>query len=90
MRYPLRNSSKIKFSSDEECLQFLIDAFESSQKDLFYTDISSLEAKELGFHIARVWSKDLISLSLPSAVPVLHPRFQAYGGVKHEYPHPYP
>lgn len=77
-------------TSPEMQVKLLINSFKESDKELFYIDITTPEAHELGFVITRVWSPDTLQLSLPSAVPALHPRFKQYGGIKHDDPHPYP
>jgi thiazole/oxazole-forming peptide maturase SagD family component len=71
-------------------LRDVIKGFERTGKDLFFADLTTVEAKELGFVVTRLWSPDTISLSLPSAPPALHSRLIAYGGIAHEDPHPYP
>ena len=68
----------------------LINQFISTGKELLYLNLTTHEAKELGFVVTRVWSPDSLSLCLPSMVQKAHARFQAYGGVKHVHPHPYP
>lgn len=68
----------------------LIEAFQTTNKALYYLNLTNVEAKTLGFEVARVWSPDVLSLCLPSSVPALHPRFKAFGGLKHENAHPYP
>jgi len=68
----------------------LIAAFKETGKELAFLDLTTPDIADLGFRVARVWSPDTLSLSLPSAAPVLHPRFRAYGGVIRESPHPYP
>jgi thiazole/oxazole-forming peptide maturase SagD family component len=65
-------------------------AFKETGKELAFLDLTTPDIADLGFRVARVWSPDTLSLSLPSAAPVLHPRFRAYGGVIRESPHPYP
>lgn len=71
-------------------LMTLVSSFAESGKDLLLFDLTNTEAKELGFFVPRLWSKDTLSLCLPSAPPTKHPRFKAYGGFKHDTPHPYP
>ncbi len=78
------------FEDDAACLHFLKEACSAAKLTLTHTHLTSKEAKEMGFYIERVWSPDLLPLCLPMAVPVSHLGFQAYGGVSHEYPHPYP
>lgn len=68
----------------------LIEAFQATNKSLYYLNLTNIEAQTLGFEVARVWSPDVLSLCLPSLVPTLHPRFKAFGGLKHEDAHPYP
>jgi thiazole/oxazole-forming peptide maturase SagD family component len=71
-------------------LRHLVDAFRDTGKELVFLDLTTRDVRDLGFCVVRFWSPDLLSLSLPSAPPLLHPRFAAYGGVTHEAPHPYP
>lgn len=71
-------------------LRHLVDGFAGTGKELAFLDLTTADIRDLGFDVVRVWSPDTISLSLPSAPPVMHPRFQAYGGIKNEAPHPYP
>jgi thiazole/oxazole-forming peptide maturase SagD family component len=73
-----------------EKLNTLIKSFKNSNKEILFSDLSSIEARELGFYIPRLWSKDTLSLCLPSAPPAKHPRFNDYGGFTHDAPHPYP
>ncbi|MFF9350081.1 YcaO-like family protein [Streptomyces sp. NPDC014734] len=68
----------------------LLDAFRNSGKRLFGADFTSVDIRQLGFSVIRAWSPDTLSLPLPSAPPVAHPRFTAYGGFTHRLPHPYP
>lgn len=71
-------------------LRHLVEGFTSTGKELVFFNLTTTDIKDLGFCVVRVWSPDMISLSLPSAPPVMHPRFQAYGGIINEAPHPYP
>jgi len=71
-------------------LRHLVDGFAGTGKELVFLDLTTADIRDLGFYVVRVWSPDTISLSLPSAPPVMHPRFQAYGGIRNEAPHPYP
>ena len=68
----------------------LVAGFRETGKELVFLDLTTDDVRSLGFCVVRFWSPDVLSLSLPSAPPVLHPRFAAYGGVTHEAPHPYP
>jgi thiazole/oxazole-forming peptide maturase SagD family component len=71
-------------------LRLLVRGFGDSGKELVFMDLTTADVRELGFTALRVWSPDTLSLSLPSAPPLRHVRFRAYGGVAHEQPHPYP
>jgi thiazole/oxazole-forming peptide maturase SagD family component len=71
-------------------LNKLVKSFSASHKKLYYLDLSGIEEKALGFKVVRMWSPDTLSLCLPSAPQIIHPRFIDYGDIKHEDPHPYP
>lgn len=71
-------------------LRKLISSFTKNNKQLYYLDLSGIEEKLLGFKVVRVWSPDTLSLCLPSAPQILHARFNHFGGLRHEDPHPYP
>jgi hypothetical protein len=68
----------------------LVDAFRSTNKQLLFMDLTTEDVRELGFYTFRVWSPDVLGLSLPSFPTSAHCRFESYGGVRHERPHPYP
>ncbi|MBA3812424.1 MAG: YcaO-like family protein [Caulobacteraceae bacterium] len=68
----------------------LIEAFAATSKRLALLDLTTPDVADLGFAALRVWSPDTLCLPLPSAPPLLHPRFAAYGGVALDRPHPYP
>lgn len=76
--------------SVEEQIGQLIADFRRSGTELVVLDCTTEDIKELGFVALRAWSPDLISLCLPSAPPLAHARFDAYGGASHADPHPYP
>lgn len=76
--------------SQADQLRTLVSSFKESNKELAFLNLSTTESESLGFKVVRVWSPDTLSLCLPSAPQVLHPRFKDFGGVKHENPHPYP
>jgi thiazole/oxazole-forming peptide maturase SagD family component len=68
----------------------VIDGYADLGAELVFADCTTPEARRLGFHVPRVWSPDTMSLCLPSAPPLNHPRFRAYGGVAETLlPHPY-
>jgi hypothetical protein len=68
----------------------LIDRFPSTGKQLVELDLTTPDIYDLGFVAVRIWSPDLLSIPLPSAPPMNHKRFGAYGGATHRRPHPYP
>lgn len=76
--------------SEDKQLAVLVKSFKESHKELLFCDLTCIEATDLGFTVARVWSPDTLSLCLPSAPWTQHPRYLNYGGLAHEFPHPYP
>jgi thiazole/oxazole-forming peptide maturase SagD family component len=70
-------------------VRMLVHAFENTGKELVVLDLTTCDIRELGFTALRVWSPDTLSLSLPSAPPLNHPRLNAYGGAADNGPHPY-
>jgi thiazole/oxazole-forming peptide maturase SagD family component len=73
-----------------DAIRYLVHAFAQTHKELVLLDLTTQDIADLGFHVARVWSPDTLSLPLPSAPPLQHPRFSRYGGPAHDAPHPYP
>jgi hypothetical protein len=73
----------------KEEVRLLIRAFQKTKKELVVLDLTTNEIRQLGFTALRAWSPDMLSLPLPSAPPLNHHRFRAYGGVVHDGPHPY-
>jgi len=71
-------------------LGHMVGGFRDAGKELVLLDLTTPDVRELGFRALRVWSPDCLVLPLPSAPPLAHPRFEAYGGVVNEAPHPYP
>ena len=68
----------------------IVGAFRAAGKRVYHADFTTPDVRQLGLSVQRVWSPDLIALPLPSAPPLAHPRFAAYGGVARDDPHPYP
>lgn len=64
--------------------------FREQRMDLVALDCTTIDARQLGFVAYRFWSPDTIALCPPSAPPLAHERFLAYGGAKGADPHPYP
>jgi thiazole/oxazole-forming peptide maturase SagD family component len=75
--------------STRDEIRLLISAFRDTRKELLYLDLTTCDVRDLGFAVVRVWSPDTLSLSLPSAPPLKHPRLKAYGGAFPSGPHPY-
>jgi thiazole/oxazole-forming peptide maturase SagD family component len=76
--------------SPHDDVAMLVEAFAATSKRLALLDLTTPDVADLGFCALRVWSPDTLSLPLPSAPPLRHPRFAAYGGIVHERPHPLP
>lgn len=96
-KFPLKKGVKTSkltpdwtFETEERTIYEYTQVFKRNNMDLYYTDLTSPEAKEVGFNVARIWSPHTISLCLPSAVQKNHSRFKDYGGVTYDAPHPYP
>jgi len=73
-----------------EQIQELLLGFKLSHKDVIQVDLTSIEARQLGLVVVRAWSPQTLTLCLPSAPHLAHPRYQDYGGAIHDVPHPYP
>lgn len=76
--------------SPEEQIKKLVQGFKETNKELIYIDLTSIEARELGVMVPRLWSPATLTLSLPGAPHLSHPRYADYGGIAHQDPHPYP
>jgi thiazole/oxazole-forming peptide maturase SagD family component len=76
--------------SVQERVRTLVEAFSSTGKSLYYGDFTGPDLRGLRLPSVRVWSPDTLGLPLPSAPPMAHPRFDAYGGFLNDEPHPYP
>lgn len=70
-------------------VRLLVNAFKETGKELVHLDLTTSDIRDLGFTALRVWSPHTLSLSLPSAAPLAHPRLEAYGGPVDAGPHPY-
>jgi thiazole/oxazole-forming peptide maturase SagD family component len=95
-KFPLENSVRAgdlppDLDGDEtRQLSLLVESFKKSGKALFFCDLTCVEAADLGLTVPRVWSPDTLSLCLPGAPWIKHPRYLDYGGFANELPHPYP
>ena len=76
-------------SADEVVAQ-LEDRITAGGARLFELPLTAPDVADLGLVTVRLWSPDLLALSLPSAPPRAHRRFDAHGGAVIERPHPYP
>lgn len=81
---------KYEFNHIKESIQFIQSHFSETNKDLFSYNLECKESKSLGLHSLRLWSPNLLSLAIPGAPPVKHPRFDDYGGFGSDALHPYP
>jgi thiazole/oxazole-forming peptide maturase SagD family component len=77
-------------SGPSEEVRLLIRGFSKAGKALAFLDLTTSDVREMGFRVVRLWSPDLLSIPMPSAPPLSHPRFMDYGGATSEAPHPYP
>jgi thiazole/oxazole-forming peptide maturase SagD family component len=73
-----------------DAIRILVRGFAETGKELVFLDLTTEDVRQLGLSVIRAWSPDILSLSLPSCPPEVHPRFAAYGGFKNQAPHPYP
>ncbi|MGB6624073.1 MAG: YcaO-like family protein [Candidatus Acidiferrales bacterium] len=76
--------------SFREGLRSVLNVFRDAAMPLYFIDLTTRDIRDLGFCVYRVFSPDLLTLCFPSFPAKAHRRFVAYGGVKHEHPHPYP
>lgn len=77
-------------ASKENIFKTTVNIFRESNMNIAMINLTNFESQQLGLVATKLWSPQLISLSLPSAVPINHQRFKDYGGVNHVDPHPYP
>ena len=71
-------------------IRHLVNSFTGTGKELLFLDLTAPDIRQLDFYSFRLWSPDTLSLPLPSAPPLAHPRMRAYGGGVPSMPHPYP
>jgi len=55
-----------------------------------YLDVTPPETRPRGWKVIRAFIPELVSMCVPGVPYSGHPRFQAYGGIRNEYPHPLP
>lgn len=90
MTIPAKELPPDLITDPEGEVEHLLNGFRNTGKELYCMDLTTRDLEQLGFCSCRAWSPDTLSLSLPSAPPVLHPRFSSYGGASNPMPHPYP
>lgn len=73
-----------------EAVRDALSWFREQRMAVLALDCTTVDARQLGFVAYRLWSPNTIALCPPSAPPLAHERFLAYGGVRREEPHPYP
>lgn len=74
----------------EDAVPFLQEGILDAGHALHERDLTPVDVASLSLITHRVWSPDLLPLAMPSAPTAGHPRFDAFGGVRHDRPHPYP
>jgi thiazole/oxazole-forming peptide maturase SagD family component len=55
-----------------------------------YLDVTPPEARPFGWYVMRVFFPELVTMCVPGVPYGAHPRFEAFGGIRNEYPHPLP
>jgi thiazole/oxazole-forming peptide maturase SagD family component len=55
-----------------------------------YLDVTPPETRDRGWKVIRALIPELVTMCVPGVPYSEHPRFKAYGGIRHEYPHPLP
>jgi len=73
-----------------EAVSVLVDRFRQLDLELIGLDLTTADARALGFRAYRAWSPNLVTLCMPGAPPAAHPRFESFGGFRYVGPHPYP
>jgi len=76
--------------SEQHQTKMLIDSFRTSGKELLFLDLTAHEVSELGMVTYRIWSPDMLSLSIPSFPTLAHKRYNDYGNIQHTGVHPLP
>jgi thiazole/oxazole-forming peptide maturase SagD family component len=68
----------------------LIKQLSSVSKYGVFLDVTPPETRNYGWKVMRVFLPELVTMCVPGVPYGAHPRFQAYGGIRNEYPHPLP
>jgi hypothetical protein len=53
-------------------------------------DITPPETRSRGWKVMRVFLPELVTMCVPGVPYGCHPRLNAYGGIRNQYPHPLP
>lgn len=75
--------------TESQIIKILIEQFADTGKNLIGINFTTEESKSLDLVATKLWSPQLLTVPLPSAVPTNHKRFLDYGGIQHDEPHPY-
>jgi thiazole/oxazole-forming peptide maturase SagD family component len=89
-RVPASELPRLPRLDQPQLTKYLVDRFRHNRLTLCYLELTTPDVADLGFHVCRSYSPDLLSLSLPSFPQAGHPRFEAYGGFHVRDPHPFP
>jgi thiazole/oxazole-forming peptide maturase SagD family component len=79
-----------KEQREDDDLLHVIKEIKKISKHAATINITTPDAKSLGFHVIKVFIPELMYMSHPSYPYTNHPRMKNYGGVKNKYPHPLP
>lgn len=55
-----------------------------------YLDVTPPETREKGWYVMRTFIPELVTMCVPGVPYSQHPRFNTFGGIKNEFPHPLP
>jgi thiazole/oxazole-forming peptide maturase SagD family component len=76
--------------NDEEDLLRLISDLSSVSEYAVYLDVTPPETRPQGWHVMRAFIPELVCMCIPGVPYGNHPRWQKFGGKKHDIPHPLP
>jgi len=76
--------------NDREDLQRLVAGVKRISEHAIYLDITPPEVISQGWSVMRVFIPELSTMCMPGIPYSQHPRFEEFGGITNEYPHPLP
>jgi thiazole/oxazole-forming peptide maturase SagD family component len=76
--------------NDEEDLVRLISDLSTVSEYAVYLDITPPETRSQGWYVMRAFVPELVCMCIPGVPYGNHPRWQDFGGKKHDIPHPLP